>query len=167
MCCEPQLSGALHLLPSTGHILFVVCAILSLMANPRGSGFLKGGGQRHFWIKRRKWPLERFPDVNLSDKVCLLETVPDFDPSYEFDYSPRELQLITEKILLQDPKPPRQDPMWLNAGMYRRRAKREIFVSSGTPDPSYVSGLYWRSHPDGRRPRTVAERRKSGASYYV
>jgi hypothetical protein len=37
--------------------------------------------------------------------------------------------------------------------------------SEGTPDPNIVSGLYWRSHENGRKIATPDERR-AGSSYY-
>jgi len=73
--------------------------------------------------------------------------------------------LLAEKILLEDPKPPTEEPMWLNANMYLSRSKREIFVGNGIPDPSITHGLYWRSHPQGRKLNDRSINNKK--AYYV
>lgn len=46
------------------------------------------------------------------------------------------------------------------------RKKREIYVNTGVPDPSIASGLYFRSHPQGRRVNSPEARKKNGAGYY-
>lgn len=47
-----------------------------------------------------------------------------------------------------------------------QRRRREIYNAEGVPDPSIVSGIYNRQHPQGRKVNTDAQRKKSGASYY-
>lgn len=47
-----------------------------------------------------------------------------------------------------------------------KRKKREIYCAAGTPDPSIESGLYNKSHPQGRKVNTKEDRQKHGASYY-
>jgi hypothetical protein len=47
-----------------------------------------------------------------------------------------------------------------------KRKKREIYCVAGTPDPSIESGLYNKSHPQGRKVNTKEDRQKHGASYY-
>lgn len=134
--------------------------------DPLGSGMLLGGGPRH--PKMRKSAIvgytKNFPDMHLSECKRIREEVPDFEEG--IDYSARELQLITEKILLCDPKPPNEDPVWLNAPVYLDRCKREIYSSQGTVDPSYGDGLYWRTHPNGRKWWTPDQRRAGGNSFY-
>lgn len=49
---------------------------------------------------------------------------------------------------------------------FQSRRKREIFTQEGVPDPSIVSGLYNRSHPQGRRVNSPLQRKRNGASYY-
>lgn len=46
------------------------------------------------------------------------------------------------------------------------RRRREIFPENGVPDPSIVSGIYNRAHPQGRKINSVEQRKKSGASWY-
>lgn len=46
------------------------------------------------------------------------------------------------------------------------RKRREIYCVGGTPDPNIVSGLYHRTHPQGRKVNTPEQRRKHGASFY-
>ena len=99
------------------------------------------------------------PDVHLSDVSAIKREVPDYNPALEFEYTKRELLLLAEKMLLEDEKPCREDPAWLNADRYKHRSKHEIYCAAGTPDPAIASGLYWRTHPEGRRWRTPEERR--------
>jgi len=46
------------------------------------------------------------------------------------------------------------------------RKRREIFCENGVPDPGIVSGLYNRTHKDGRRVNSEESRKKHGASFY-
>lgn len=48
--------------------------------------------------------------------------------------------------------------------LYARR-RREIIVESGTPDPSLVSGFYWRQCEGGRAVNSP-EARANGSSYF-
>jgi hypothetical protein len=57
------------------------------------------------------------------------------------------------------------NPILFEDHMIQRR-KREIYTTVGTPDPAIVSGLYNRSHPQGRKINTPEQRRAHGASYY-
>lgn len=49
---------------------------------------------------------------------------------------------------------------------FQSRRRREIYTSLGTPDPNIVSGIYNRSHPQGRKINSDEQRKKNGASYY-
>ena len=49
---------------------------------------------------------------------------------------------------------------------FHSRKRREIFTAQGTPDPSIVSGIYNRVHPQGRKVNSKEQRRKNGASFY-
>lgn len=141
------------------------------MSNARGSGLLGGtGGVRRFH-RRHHVAIHgalrhQIPDVHISDKKAIREQVWDFDPIWEFEYSQRELMLMAEKILLNDPKPFWEEPVWLPAKQYMERLKREIYPANGVPDPSIASGLYWRSHPDGRKISSVEQRGNHGAGFY-
>lgn len=57
------------------------------------------------------------------------------------------------------------NPILFEDHMVQRR-KREIYTTIGTPDPAIVSGLYNRSHPQGRKINSPEQRRAHGASYY-
>ncbi len=46
------------------------------------------------------------------------------------------------------------------------RRKREIYTTIGTPDSNIVSGIYNRSHPQGRKINSKEQRKKNGASWY-
>jgi hypothetical protein len=48
----------------------------------------------------------------------------------------------------------------------QQRRKREIHTAEGTPDPNIVSGMYNRTHPQGRKVNSLEQRRKNGASWY-
>lgn len=47
-----------------------------------------------------------------------------------------------------------------------QRRRREIYTAEGTPDPSIVSGIYNRVHPQGRKVNTDKQRKQHGASFY-
>lgn len=49
---------------------------------------------------------------------------------------------------------------------FQSRRRREIYNSLGSPDPSIVSGIYNRAHPQGRKINTAEARKKHGASWY-
>lgn len=52
----------------------------------------------------------------------------------------------------------------------QHRRRREIYTESddamGVPDPSIVSGLYHRTHPQGRKVNSKEQRKRNGASFY-
>jgi hypothetical protein len=49
---------------------------------------------------------------------------------------------------------------------FQSRKRREIYTTVGTPDPNIVSGIYNRTHPQGRKVNSLEQRRKNGASYF-
>jgi hypothetical protein len=49
---------------------------------------------------------------------------------------------------------------------FASRKRREIYTSIGTPDPSIQQGMYYRTHPQGRKVNSPEQRKKNGASYY-
>ena len=49
---------------------------------------------------------------------------------------------------------------------FQSRKRREIYTSAGVPDPNIVSGIYNRTHPQGRKVNSLEQRRKNGASYF-
>lgn len=58
-----------------------------------------------------------------------------------------------------------ENPILFEEHIYSRR-RREILCAAGTPDPSIVSGIYLRTHPEGRKVNSKEARTKHGASYY-
>lgn len=49
---------------------------------------------------------------------------------------------------------------------FASRKRREIYTTIGTPDPSIQQGMYYRTHPQGRKVNSPEQRKKNGASYY-
>lgn len=49
---------------------------------------------------------------------------------------------------------------------FQSRKRREIYTAQGTPDPSIVSGIYNRVHPQGRKVNSEEQRKRNGASFY-
>lgn len=135
-----------------------------------GSGVLRGGGgftPRRRYRRSRRGVVRNIPqNVLLSDRDGIRE-LPPYDPRLEFDYTDRELLLYAEKILIEDSKPVKAYPQILLMTHLKARQKKEIYTANGTPDPSFVKGIYNRSHPNGRRIASEEQRRLNGASYYV
>lgn len=92
------------------------------------------------------------PRYELS-RAEIIEYVPDFEEGV--DYSDYQLELLADRILLINPDDER--PV-LFSDHLRRRHMREIYVNNGSPDPSIVEGLYWRTHPQGRAWWSARER---------
>jgi hypothetical protein len=66
------------------------------------------------------------------------------------------------------------NPILFETHLYNRK-RREIQVKEGVPDPAYTmdrwnkrptQGMYYRTHPQGRKVNTPDQRKKNGASYY-
>lgn len=49
---------------------------------------------------------------------------------------------------------------------FQSRKRREIYTAQGTPDPSIVSGMYNRTHPQGRKVNSIEQRKRNGASFF-
>lgn len=79
-------------------------------------------------------------------------------------YTHPELELMADALIY--------GPGWtadgsiLNYDMYRRRLKHEVYTNLGTPDPSIVSGFYWRTHPQGLPFETKTKRIEGAKSFY-
>ena len=91
-------------------------------------------------------------------------------------YTPGELDLMADEILRAQsrsidaetgrPKGIKGDaPILFEEHLYARK-RREIYNQNGTPDPSINEGMFWRTHPQGRKVNDLAQRKKHGASYY-
>lgn len=124
--------------------------------DPLGSGHLQGNGRR-----QKKASIK---NINLSDTFRIRQEVGNYDPN--LTYTSRELLLLAEKILLDDPKPKDEEPAILLASHLLSRSKREIYVADGVPKPHVQSGLYWRTHPEGRKWRDAKTRKANSASFY-
>lgn len=130
--------------------------------SPNTSGVLTGGGNPN--PPFRRWDVDDWREIPVSDGTRIKREVPDYDPAKT--YTQQEIVMLTEKILRCDPKPVQAHPQILLGDHYKERAKREIHTACGTPDPSIVSGLYWRTHPNGRKVNSDEQRQKNGACYY-
>lgn len=127
-----------------------------------GSGLLRGSGGIRRRQKRRK--TSGWSDVSIQDRQRILKEVPDFEEDVE--YTERQLLLLAEKILRADSKPPQEYPAVLFYEHMKDRWRREIYTSNGIPDPSIVQGIYWRTHPNGRKVNSDEQRKNNGASFY-
>lgn len=58
-----------------------------------------------------------------------------------------------------------EDPILFVEHLYQRQ-KREILNENGIPEPGLVQGMYFRTHPEGRKVNSEEQRRKHGASYF-
>lgn len=80
----------------------------------------------------------------------------------------RELDFMADEILrasFTHPKAHQEHPMILLEEHLKPRRRREIYVGTGIPDPSFYQGIYWRTHPQGRKVNSD-EARAQGAGYY-
>lgn len=103
-------------------------------------------------------------------------TFDDYTPEELALMSPRELDAVADEILRAqakeiDPATGKErgiggDNPILFQEHEQARKRREIYTENGVPDPSLVSGLYNRTHPQGRKVNTDEARRKHGASFY-
>jgi hypothetical protein len=57
-----------------------------------------------------------------------------------------------------------KNPVLFEEHLIQRR-KREIYTTEGVPDPNIVSGMYNRTHPQGRKVNTDKQRKSHGASF--
>jgi hypothetical protein len=96
------------------------------------------------------------------------------DPEFTFNpngkHTPSELDSFATMILKADIKGGsstlKGDAPILFAEHLKTRYKREIYNRLGIPDPSIQQGMYWRTHPEGRKINTEEARKRSGASFF-
>jgi hypothetical protein len=93
---------------------------------------------------------EKNPAVNWAfadylEPGQIIEFVPDYEEGVK--YNDRQLGYLADKMLLLNPDPDRPVLFW---AQIKSRKRREILTDRGTPDPSIVQGIYWRTHPQGR-----------------
>ena len=85
------------------------------------------------------------------------------------NYTPAQLDAYATMILRQDVKqgnPLKGENPILFKEHLDTRYRREIYNIRGIPDPSIQQGIYWRTHPQGRKVNTEEARKKSGAAWY-
>lgn len=95
------------------------------------------------------------------------------DPEWEFDpnkdYTPSQLDALADMILRADAKAGNkirgEHPILFQEHL-KNRHKREIYNRLGYPDPSIEQGIYYRTHPEGRKVNSEEARKKHGAAYY-
>lgn len=57
------------------------------------------------------------------------------------------------------------NPILFEEHLYSRK-RREIYNQNGVPDPSINEGMFWRTHPQGRKVNSDDQRKRHGASFY-
>jgi hypothetical protein len=84
-----------------------------------------------------------------EDWTRIRDEVPDYDPRKS--YTQRQIELMAEKILIQDleTRKNQEYPAILLEPHLKARKQHEIYNINGAPDPSIEEGLYWRTHPRG------------------
>lgn len=91
-------------------------------------------------------------------------------------YTPGQLDLMADEILRAhaksiDPETGKPNgikgnaPVLFEEHLYARK-RREIYNQNGTPDPSINEGMFWRTHPQGRKVNNETQRKRHGASFY-
>lgn len=94
----------------------------------------------------------------------------------EEHYTPGELDEMATEILRAhartiDPETGKsrgiagEDPILFEEHLYSRK-RREIYNQNGVPDPSINEGMFWRTHPQGRKVNSDDQRKRHGASFY-
>ena len=99
-------------------------------------------------------------DLMLSDTTSIRYLIPEYDPRLEHEYTPYELVLLAEYILLNDRS---EGPEWLNGSQYVDRCATEIYVASGVPDPAIQAGSATRSPRQARKPAGSCRARRPRA----
>lgn len=111
---------------------------------------------------------KRRPSYNKDERI-------EFEDD-KLDYTLRELEQLADQVLRDDARTVSEDtgkergiggenPILFAEHLYQRQ-KREILNENGVPEPGLVSGMYYRSHPEGRKVNSEEQRKKNGASYY-
>lgn len=163
------------------------------MANWRERQEFDTSGGMQPGVNYTGWQIEKFADALLVEdtrrELCrkcsgygeetgVIEPAPQFNDSGEPQVDEEGNQLVVDFVELQCDKKHRwykgegrrrgidgKDPILFESHLAERK-RREIYNIHGVPDPSIVSGMYNKSHPQGRKVNTPEQRRVSGASYY-
>lgn len=91
-------------------------------------------------------------------------------------YTPKELERLANQLLRAhadsiNPETGKkrsiggQNPILFEQHLYERQ-KREILNENGVPEPRLVSGMYYRTHPEGRKVNSEDQRKRHGAAFY-
>lgn len=90
------------------------------------------------------------------------------------DYTPRELSMIADQLLADDANAidpetgKRKGIKGDNAILLSERQDYDKWVQNknGYPEPEIASGMYWRTHPEGRKVNSKEQREKNGAGWW-
>lgn len=121
-----------------------------------------------------RWKLSESLEMSGWNKNFGKQERIEFDPDAK--YSKRELEILADQYLRDDARSVNPEtgkergiggdnPILFAEHEYSRK-RREIYVKDGTPDPSLVSGIYFRTHPQGRKVNSDVQRKTNGASFY-
>ncbi|MEM3008316.1 MAG: hypothetical protein QXU32_02415 [Nitrososphaerales archaeon] len=91
-------------------------------------------------------------------------------------YSNWELEQLADQILRThaksvDPQTGKRrgiggkDPVLFAEHLFQRQ-RREILNVNGIPEPELVQGMYYRSHPEGRKVNSPEDRKRHRYGYY-
>jgi hypothetical protein len=130
--------------------------------------FWDDNGSYEHWYNRALWEErnERFSDKIKKPgyyEAKRMGLIPEYHPGRS--YTRNELEWMADFTIFEHPSY-QPDGTILSEGMWKSRLKHEIYSTRGTPDPNIVSGLYWRTHPQGLKWRTKEERKELKATFY-
>lgn len=111
----------------------------------------------HYAKQHRHLPKKRRQYENMQ---YIIEWVAENPFCADRKYSSQELDMYATMLT-------RGTPGILTPDLLYMRLKREIYVTDGTPDAALVQGMYWRTHPSGRKFNTKEQRQEdSRRSFY-
>mgnify|MGYP000287601366 CR=1 FL=1 len=106
--------------------------------------------------------MNKYEDLTITD--------PEWDQfSLEGQFTPSQLDHFTDMILRADVRAGNklkgENPILFQEHI-KTRYKREIYNQNGIPDPSIQQGIFYRTHPEGRKVNSEEARKTHGASFY-
>lgn len=106
--------------------------------------------------------MNKYEDLTITD--------PEWDQfSLEGQFTPGQLDHFTDMILRADVRAGNklkgENPILFQEHI-KTRYKREIYNQNGIPDPSIQQGIFYRTHPEGRKVNSEEARKTHGASFY-
>lgn len=127
-----------------------------------------------------EWEDENAPKRNKGKKIVVDLGKEDEEENLvlysEEHYTPSELDEMATEILRAHARSidvetgkargiAGENPVLFEEHLYSRK-RREIYNQNGVPDPSINEGMFWRTHPQGRKVNSDDQRKKHGASFY-